>query len=410
MRDQENTQVTRRDLLKTGAGGAVGGVLAGGTLAPAADDVIAEPDVYSVLGIKKIINAAGTITVLGGSLMPPEVVSAWNAASKNFVSLPELQDRVGERIAKLLDVEAALVTTGAAGGIVVGTAAAVTWQDHSLVARLPLTPQDSIEVIRQKNHTECYDHQITACGVKLVNVESRGELEEAIGPRTAMMMAYNVQEGESTIPRSEWLATARRHKIPTLIDAAADTPPVEALWEFNKAGYDMVAFSGGKAIRGPQDAGLLLGRKELIAAAKLNTAPRCGTIGRNMKVSKEDMVAMWAAVERFVKLDHAAEQREWERRIEVIEKELADIPTVRTERVTPPRANRVPHALVHWDENRLGVSRADMKTQLAAGDPSIATARVHGTGSDGFLISVFMLQPGEELIVAQKMHRILTPL
>ncbi|MDP7014384.1 MAG: aminotransferase class V-fold PLP-dependent enzyme [Pirellulaceae bacterium] len=364
-------------------------------------------DVYKSLGVRPIINAAGTITTLGGSLMPPEVVAAWNAASQSFVRLPELQDRVGERIAKLLDVDAALVTTGAAGGILVGTAAAVTHRDHSLISRLPLPPEMGLEVIRQSSHRECYDNQVKTCGVKLVDVKTRDDLERAINQRTVMMFSYNVQEGESKISQQDWVEVARRHKIPTLLDAAADTPPVDALSKYNKLGYDMVVFSGGKAIRGPQDAGLLLGSKDLIETAKLNTAPRCGNIGRGMKVSKEDMVAMWAAVERFVKLDHAAELREWEQRIQTIEDAVAKIPSGKTRRVPPPIAHQVPHLVIDWDEQQVKVAPDQVKQTLAAGEPSIVTARVHGTGQEGFLISVFMLKPGEANIVAARVAEIL---
>ena len=404
MQNQENSKLTRRGVLTSGAGGVAAGL---GGESNAADDHSSEPDVYSMLGVSPIINAAGTITTLGGSLMLPEVVAAWQAASRNFVNLIELQDRVGERIAELLGVNAALVTTGAAGGIVVGTAAAVTLKDRSLIPKLPLPSATGIEVIRQKSHRECYDHQVTACGVKLLDVETREDLERTISSKTVMMLSYNVREGDSTIDQSTWIETARRHGIPTLIDAAADTPPLSALSNFTKAGYDMVVFSGGKGIRGPQDAGLLLGRKDLIETAKLNTAPHCSNIGRGMKVSKEDMVAMWAAVERFVSLDHAAEDREWNRRISVIETALANIPTVRVERIKPPFANRVPHALIHWDESRVRMTPTEMKAQLAAGKPSIATARVHGTGNKGFLVSVFMLQPSQEEIVAARICDIL---
>ena len=408
MQDQRGGKVTRRDVLKTGTGGAVGGVLGGNLLTSAADtDEDALADVYETLGVKPIINAAGTITTLGGSLMPPEVVSAWVAASQSFVNLLELQDRIGERIAQLLDVEAALVTTGAAGGIVVGTAAAVTYRDHSLIGQLPLPPDMGIEVIRQKSHRECYDNQIKACGARLIDVETRDELAKAINERTAMMMAYNVLEDDGQIKRDEWVAVARQHGIPTLLDAAADTPPLDALWKYNKMGYDMVVFSGGKAIRGPQDAGLLLGRKDLIEAAKRNTAPKCGNIGRGMKVSKEDMVAMWAAVTRFVHMDHAAELREWECRIGVITAALHGVPTVKTEQIVPPIANHVPHLLIHWDEKRVPVSREQMQQQLSAGSPSIATARVHGTGKRGFLISVFMLKPNEDRIVGKRLREIM---
>ncbi len=367
----------------------------------------AKQNIYDALGVKRIINAAGTMTALGGSLMPPEVITAWTEASRHFVDLLELQDRVGERIAKLLGVEAALVTTGAAGSILLGTAAALTHRDRSLIARLPLPPEMGREVIRQKSHRDCYDHQVTACGVRLVDVETREELERAISPRTAMMLAYNYLEPQGKIGRAEWIETARRHKVPTLLDAAADTPPLDALWKYNRLGFDMVVFSGGKGLRGPQDAGLLLGRKDLIEAAKLNTSPRCGTIGRGMKVSKEDMVAMWAAVERYVALDHEAQEREWERRIGVIEEALRELPTVRTKRITPPIANHVPHLLVLWDERRLGLTPAEMKQRLADGDPPIATARVHGTGDEGFLISVFMLEEGEERVVGERVRALL---
>jgi L-seryl-tRNA(Ser) seleniumtransferase len=402
--DQE---LSRRALLATGAGGAIGSVLTSKQALAATEDSSVKQDVYQLLGVKPIINAAGTITTLGGSLMPPEVLAAWHAAAGNFVNLLELQDRVGERIAKRLGVEAALVTTGAAGGIAVGTAAALTYRDRSLIGRLPLPSDEAVEVIRQKTHSECYDNQVKACGARLIDVESRDDIERAINDRTAMMFSYNVHEGQSTIPRDQWLSAARKHKIPTLLDAAADTPPLDALWKYNEMGYDMVVFSGGKALRGPQDAGLLLGRKDLVDAAKLNTAPRCGNIGRCLKVSKEDMVAMWAAVERFVELDHEAERKEWLRRIEVIEEAVNDVSTVTTKRVVPPIANQVPHLVVLWDEDRVRIKPDQVKQELAAGDPSIATARVHGTGNDGFLISVFMLQPGEDQIVGQRLHKVL---
>ncbi len=364
-------------------------------------------DVYRALGVRPIVNAAGSITTLGGSIMPPEVLAAWNAAARSFVPLIELQDRVGERIAKLLGVEAALVTNGAAGGILIGTAAALTFRDHSLVSRLPHSPEIGIGVIRQKSHRECYDNLVTACGVNLVDVETREDLERAINSRTAMMYSYNVHEDAGRIKRDEWVAVARKHNIPTLLDAAADVPPVEALWKYNRMGFDLVVFSGGKALRGPQSAGLLLGRKDLIEAAKLNTSPRCGNIGRGLKVSKEEMVAMCAAVERYLKLDHDAEWREWERRIAVIADAVKDIPTVSTKTIIPPIANHVPHLLILWDEAQLKITREQLKQRLADGDAPIVTGRVHGTGDEGFLISVFMLQPGEEQTVAQRIRQVL---
>jgi len=394
-------QMTRRTLLAASTTGAVAGLLS-----PPAEAAEPLPNVYEQLGVKPLVNAAGTITTLGGSLMPPEVIAAWNAAAQQFVPLEELQNKVGERIAKLLGVEAALVTTGAAGAMLVGTAAAITYKDRSLVGQLPLPESKGLEVIRQKSHRDCYDQQVTACGVKLVDVETLADLEKAVSPRTAMLLAYNFQEPHGQIRHAEWVTAAKRHGIPTLLDAAADTPPRERLWQYNKLGYDLVAFSGGKALRGPQNAGLLLGRKDLIEAAKQNISPRC-TLGRGLKVSKEDMVAMWAAVERFMKLDMDTEVREWNRRIGVIAAALKDVPTIKAETIVPEIANQVPHLLLHWDEAKLKVTPQQLKTKLAAGSPSIATARVHGTGDTGFLISVFMLQPGEEQIVGERVRAVL---
>jgi L-seryl-tRNA(Ser) seleniumtransferase len=217
----------------------------------------------------------------------------------------------------------------------------------------------------------------------------------------------NFVETSGRISRTEWIALARQHQIPTLLDAAADVPPVERIAEYHRMGFDLIALSGGKALRGPNDTGLLLGRKEFIEAAKPNTNPHCGTIGRMMKVSKEDMIALLAAVERYVKLDHQAERSEWERRIGVIEQALKDIPTLQTERLVPEIANHVPHVLLTWDEKRFKFTPADLTRQLAAGDPSIAVGRVGGTGDKGLLVSVFTLQDGEEQLVAERLHTLL---
>jgi seryl-tRNA(Sec) selenium transferase len=216
----------------------------------------------------------------------------------------------------------------------------------------------------------------------------------------------NIADPSGQIKRTEWVELARRHKVPTLLDAAADAPPRDRLTEYMKMGFDMVAFSGGKAMRGPNDTGLLLGRKDLIAAAKLNANPHCGTIGRMMKVSKEDMAALLAAVELFVTKDHAAEVREWERRIEVIEATLKPIPSLKAERIVPEIANHVPHVIFTWDEAKLKLSPAQVTSELAASNPPILIGRVGGTGTKGILISVFVLQDGEERIVADRLSAI----
>jgi L-seryl-tRNA(Ser) seleniumtransferase len=399
-------RLTRRGLLQTGAGLALGSVL-GPADAAEGGPKPAKPSVYEAIGVKHVINATGTVTVLGGSLMPPEVVAAWADAAEHFVNLLELQERVGERIAKLVGVEAALVTTGAAGALLLGTAAAVTRGDRKLIGRLPDTAGMKNEVVLQKAHHSCYDNQLTDVGVKLIDVETADDVGRAIGERTALLFFMNVAEGDGRIKRPEWIELARRHKVPTLLDAAADVPPVERLAEYNRQGFDLVAFSGGKALRGPNDTGLLLGRQDLVAAARLNANPHCGTIGRMMKVSKEDMIALLAAVERYVRLDHQAEWREWERRLGVIEDALRDVPTLRCERVVPPIANHVPHLLLTWDEQRFNLTPAQLARELAEGDPPIQIGRVAGTGDKGALVSVFVLQEGEDRIVADRLYAIL---
>jgi L-seryl-tRNA(Ser) seleniumtransferase len=399
-------KMTRRGVLQTGAGLALGSVLDPGGLAHAGPKP-EKRSTYETIGVRHVINATGTVTFLGGSLMPPEVVAAWADAAKHFVNLLELHDKVGERIAKLVGVEAALVTTGAAGALLLGTAAAVTRGDGKAVKRLPDTTGLRNEVILQKAHHSCYDNQLTDVGVKLIDVETPADVRKAVNERTALLFFMNVAAPDGRIPREEWVKLARRYKVPTLLDAAADVPPVERLAEYNRMGFDLVAFSGGKALRGPNDTGLLLGRKDLIEAAKRNTNPHCGTIGRMMKVSKEDMMALLAAVERFVRLDHKAEWREWERRLAVLEKAVKTIPSVECERVVPPIANHVPHLIISWDEKRVRLTREQLTRALAAGDPPVQIGRVTGTGDKGVLISVFMLQEGEDRLVAERLRTIL---
>jgi D-glucosaminate-6-phosphate ammonia-lyase len=404
MTNEGTDNLTRRGMLKVGAGLTLGGALGS---SEGAELPSGKQSVYEALGVKHVINATGTVTILGGSLMPPEVAAAWVDASKHFVNLVNLQNKVGERIARLVGVEAALVTTGAAGALLLGTAAAVTRGERAFIKRLPDTAGMKNEVILQKAHHSCYDNQLTDVGVKLIDVETPADVQRVARERTALMFFMNVAEAEGRIKRAEWVELARRHKVPSLLDAAADVPPVEHLSEYNKMGFDLVALSGGKALRGPNDTGLLLGRKDLIEAGKLNANPHCGTIGRMMKVSKEDLVALLFAVERYVRTDHKAEWREWERRIGVIEEALKDIPTLKSERIVPPIANHVPHLLLTWDEEKLRLTPGQITKELAAGDPPIQIGRVSGTGEKGVLISVFTLQAGEERVVAERLLSIL---
>ncbi len=405
MSEPSRRRVTRRRVLQAGAGLAAGGVLAPNT-AGAEPLPIKRQSVYEAIGVKPLINAVGTVTMFGGSVMPPEVVAAWMEAAKQFVDLSELHDKVGSKIAKLLSVEAACVTTGAAGALFLGAAASVTRGDKKFASRLPETTGMRNEVLIQKTHHSCYDHQLTGVGAKLIEVETAADVAKARSDRTALMFFMNIAVDAGKINREQWIKLAREHKVPTLIDAAADVPPVSRVAEYAKMGFDLIALSGGKAMRGPNDTGLLLGRADLIAAARQNSNPNCG-IGRALKVGKEDMVALLAAVERFVRLGDLGEQKEIEQRLSVIEKAIKVVPTVLCERITPAIANHVPHLQVAWDEKRVKIAPEKVARELADGTPSIRIGRVSGTGDKGILISALTLQDGEAEIVATRLAEIL---
>ena len=359
-------------------------------------------DFLGELGVRPIINGAGTYTALTAALMPPEAVQAFAAMSRHFVRLDELHDAVGRRIAKLLSCEAAMVTSGGFGALTLGTAACITGTDPERIRRLPDTAGMKNEVIVQKVHRFAYDHAVRNCGVRLIEVESEDDVERALTERTAMMLFLNKNEPQGRIPAATFVRLGKHLGIPTLNDAAADVPPVENLFAHTLLGFDLVAVSGGKGLRGPQGAGLLLGRADLIHAARLNTAPHSDTIGRGLKVSKEEMIAMMVALEVYLQRDHQADWREWERRVDVIREGLAAVLGVTTERFVPPIANQVPHARIRWDQRLVKVSPAEIVRELRDGNPSIEVVPVpYEEGS--VEIASWMLQPGEAEIIARRL-------
>jgi L-seryl-tRNA(Ser) seleniumtransferase len=393
----------RRFLEAVGSTPIVGGVLAGAI--PAADGVAGgtSRDYFRELGVRPFINAAGTYTAMTASLMPRQVMDAINYASKHYVMLDELHDRVGERIASLVRAEAAMVTAGAASALTLGTAAALTGTDRQKIGELPNLAAATMkrEVIIQKAHRFGYEHAVRNCGVRLVEVETREDLERAVSEQTAMLLFYNNNNTAGQIRDEEFVQLGRKHSIPTLNDAAADVPPVENLWKYTAMGFDLVAFSGGKGIRGPQSAGLLLGRKTLIAAARMNGSPNGNAIGRGMKVNKEEMVGMLAALELFVGKDHAAEAREFERRAEEIRRAAASVAGVQAEIFVPEVANHVPHVRVSWSGASSASRAAGVVRALQEGEPSIA---IRSEG-ETLVVGVWMMQPGEAKIVARRLRQ-----
>ncbi len=379
-----------------------GGLFACGGGAPSAATG-AGRDYFSELGVKPLINGAGVYTMFTGSLLQPEVLEVIQQTSKHFVRLDELHDRVGERIAALVGSEAAMVSSGCFGAMTCGTAACITGTDAARIKQIPDLTGMKSEVIVQKSHRFLYDHAVRNCGVKMIEVETTKELEAAVSEKTAMLWFLNKRDPDGQIKHEEFVALGKKHGVPTMNDCAADVPPVENLTKYNKMGYDLVAFSGGKGICGPQSAGLLFGRKDLIAAARLNTYPNSDALGRGLKVNKEEIVGMWVALENYLKRDHAAEWKEWERRIAFIDEKVSAVKGVTTEAFLPVIANQVPHLKVSWDEAVLPITANDVKQKLRDGDPSIELA----PGGRNLEIASWMLQDGEAEIVADRLAAIL---
>jgi L-seryl-tRNA(Ser) seleniumtransferase len=360
-------------------------------------------DYFAELGIRPFLNAAGTYTMLTASLMPAEVVQAYEYASKRYVRLSDLHDAVGRRIAEMVGCEAAMVTAGAASALTLGTAACLTGKNQEFIHRLPDLTGMKSEVIVQKVHRVGYDHAVRNTGIKLIEVDTAEQLEKAINANTAMLLFFNLNEPAGQIKTPEFLAIAKKHGIPTFNDAAADVPPVENLSRIPKLGFDLVAFSGGKGLRGPQSAGLLLGRRDLIEAARLNGPPNGDAIGRGMKVNKEELLGMMVAVESYIKRDHQAEWKEWERRIGLIERAVKGIPSVRTETWVPEIANHVPHIKIFWDPQTVKLSVKDAQKQMREGDPAIEVT----PSETEFTMNVWMLQPGDAELVAKRVREVL---
>jgi L-seryl-tRNA(Ser) seleniumtransferase len=359
-------------------------------------------NVYEELGVTTVINAQGTMTYLGGSLPHPEVAAVMALAAQHFVPIVELEVAAGKRICELLKLPPdydAIVTCGAAAGMQSGLAGILTGNNPKFIEQIPDLNGMKSEVIIQKSHRNPFDHQLRNTGAKLVVVETREDVNKAMNPQTAMMHFSNFANAQGQIKVEEWVKLAHDNNLPAFIDAAADTPPVSNLWNFAKMGYDLIAFSGGKAIRGPQCAGLLIGKKELVANALLNNSPHEDVIGRSQKVGKEEIVGMVKALEVYLNEDHAAIEKEWWRRLDAISAEITRVPGVTTSYHVPDVANHVPHMNIFWDPRKISLLARDASKAMREGKPSI----VIGGSENGLGMSSFMLKAGEEKIIAARL-------
>jgi uncharacterized pyridoxal phosphate-dependent enzyme len=363
---------------------------------------------YEELGVTTVINCEGTMTMLGGSLPHPELEAVMTMAGRHFVSIPELEVAAGNRIAQMLKLPegyTALVTSGAAAAIQSGLAGILTGGNEALIRQLPDLTGMKSEVIIQKSHRNPFDHQLRSTGIKLVVIETAEELRTAVNERTAMMHFANFANAAGQIKVDEWVRLAKQYNVPCMNDAAADTPPVSHLWDYTNMGYDLVTFSGGKAIRGPQCAGLLIGRKQMVANALLNNRPHEDTIGRSQKVGKEEIVGMVKALDLFLAEDHEALAKEWQDRLELISREITKVHGVSTSFFVPDIANHVPHMRITWDEAHIALTPEQASKLLRSSTPSI----VIGSGEEqpGLSMNSFMLQPGEDKLVAARLSQFL---
>jgi L-seryl-tRNA(Ser) seleniumtransferase len=409
--------VSRRELLRSGSLLALPAVLRGpGSAQAAIASAPAEsgglrvgPQIYESIGVQPLVNARGTYTILSGSLVLPEVRAAMQEAAQHYVHLDELAEGVGRRLAELTGAEWGIVTSGCSAALQHATAACLAGGNPDLHVRLPDLrgfPKD--EVIIPKHSRNVYDAAVRSAGVRVIEVRTVEELEAALGPRTAMVYIFaGPWVDDSPLDTRAIAERARARGVPVLVDAAAEILTVPNV--HLDAGADLVGYSGGKCLRGPQSAGLLLGREDLVRAAWVQSAPHHG-FGRSMKVGKEDAMGMLMAVEMWMKRDHDAEWAQWTSWLETIAARVSTIAGIETS-VVPPigLSNRTPNLEVLWDRERLGVTGGQVAEELFGGDPRIAMhTRQEKEGRTGIAINPYMMSPGEDHLVADALHAVLS--
>jgi L-seryl-tRNA(Ser) seleniumtransferase len=408
--------VSRRDLFRTGGLLTLPAWLGNTKAAPASvsPGLKVGPDIYESVGVRPIINCRGTFTVVGGSLELPEVRAAKEAAAQHYVQLDEMMAAIGARLAELTGSEFGVVTSGCAAGLAHATAACVAGGNPDRHVRIPdLTGFPKDEVVIPKHSRNVYDAAVRSVGVRIVEVGTTEELEAALGPRVAMV--YVLAEVASGQPSyDDIIRLAKQRNVPVLVDAAAEMLTIPNV--HLQRGATLVGYSGGKCIRGPQCAGLLLGRKDLIQAAWVHSAPHHG-YGRSMKVGKEEAMGMLMAVEMWVKRDHEAEYKQWMSWMEHISQRVSAIDGVKaTVREPSGLSNHSPGLSIRWDTDKIGISAEQVSHTLFTTEPRITLAGSGGYGRNasasptetGVSILAYMMQPGDERVVADRLHEVIS--
>jgi seryl-tRNA(Sec) selenium transferase len=393
-------------------------------------------DIYAELGVTPLVNINGTVTVIGGSVMHPEVMELMRRGNEHFVLIDELEIAAGKFIANICKSPAGysgLVTAGAAAALVVGYTGMMTEDLESRMVAIPDVREfPRSEVIIQKSHRYPFDHQIRQTGAKLVEVETREEMIAAINPKTIAIHFTNILSDKGKVSGPETIAIAKEHNLYTFNDAAADVPPIERLWQYPALGFDMVAFSGGKDIRGPQAAGILIGREELIRYALLNMSPQEDRIGRCCKVGKETIIGMLKALEIFVHQDCEATLRSYDERAQVITDAVSRFGVSALPRQFNPQAlgNVTPRYNWKIDRSKLNISGHEVMQKLAdtrplgIGSMGAGASGLRGKNPDGsvagvqsshqgpardpdtFGFAVWQLKDGEDKLIADRLVEI----
>ncbi|HTQ53555.1 MAG TPA: aminotransferase class V-fold PLP-dependent enzyme [Bryobacteraceae bacterium] len=406
-------KMSRRGLFRSGAALAAAGMSA--TLpepSPAAPTHSLEfgENLYQSIGVTPLVNCRGTYTIITGSQTLPEVKRAMEAASHAYVHMDELMDAVSQRLADLTQAEWGIVTAGCAAALTHATSACIAGGDPEKLQRVPNLTGLKNEVVVPRYSRNEYDHAVRMLGVKMVEVETAAQFEAAIGPQTAMVMILScpaAEQGEISIPNA--CAIARRKGVPVIVDAAAEVLTIPNI--HLQHGANLVAYSGGKCLRGPQAAGLLLGQKDLVRAAWINSAPH-HAFGRSLKVGKEEIMGMLAAVEMWVKRDQNAEWKQWQGWLDTIARQATQVPGVTSEILQPEDlSNHAPRLRLSWDAARLGITGSEAEEILLHGQPRIAVNDGSGTRRDhrpsSLTIMPYMMMPGDDKIAAAAIHKLL---
>ncbi len=396
----------RRTILQSLAGVLPLGLFSGADLGAEKTAATTGRDYYKELGVKPMINAAGAYSALGGARMRPEVVDAMRYAATHKVKMSELHDAIGGRIASMVGSEAAMVTSGATASIVLGTAACMTFGDEDKMRQLPDTTGMRNEIIIQKKHRYTYDRALTVAGGKLVEVESEGDVRRAANARTAMMFFLKPTQKGDDIPADRYVRLAQDLGIPSFCDAATTTPPASNVVDGVNENFDLICYSGGKGLRGPYSAGLLLGRTDLIRFARQHGAPSDISIGRGMKVSAEEYLGMLIAVETGMNIGEEADSDYKHERFRNVVAQIGDIPGVTTKLITSEGHAKETYLEIDWDTDLVMLSRQDFVAELRDNTPSVEVRLLFFSGGR-IQLSATVMEDGHDIIVGQIIRSVL---